>query len=57
MIGSEWPLSGEWAVGVLAGVHLIFAGSSMMILGASGDAVADVVDDELDAIEEQATAA
>jgi uncharacterized membrane protein HdeD (DUF308 family) len=30
---SEWPLSGLWAVGTLVGIHLIFAGFSLISVG------------------------
>jgi uncharacterized membrane protein HdeD (DUF308 family) len=43
MIGSDWPLSGAWAIGVLVGVRLLFAGWSMIALGSIGDAIADEV--------------
>jgi uncharacterized membrane protein HdeD (DUF308 family) len=33
LIGVEWPLSGLWAVGTLVGVHLVFAGASLVALG------------------------
>lgn len=34
MILSKWPVSGIWAVGILVGVRLLFAGWTMIILGA-----------------------
>ncbi len=43
MIGYEWPLSGQWAIGVLVGARLIVAGWSMIALGSVGDAIADEV--------------
>ncbi len=33
LIGSGWPLSGAWAIGVLVGVRLLFAGWSMIAYG------------------------
>ncbi len=36
----QWPMSGTWAIGVLVGVRLLFAGFSMMALGGLGSAVA-----------------
>ncbi len=36
MLWQSWPLSGGWAIGVLVGIKLIFAGSAMMALGSSG---------------------
>ena len=32
MIWRQFPVSGMWAVGTIAGVHMIFAGSSMASL-------------------------
>jgi uncharacterized membrane protein HdeD (DUF308 family) len=32
MIGAQWPLSGLWAVGTLVGIHLLFAGTSLIAL-------------------------
>lgn len=47
MIGREWPVSGAWAVGMLVGIRLIFAGWSMIALGAVGEAVTDEVEAEI----------
>jgi len=33
MIWSEWPVSGSWAIGLLVGINILFAGSSLMGLG------------------------
>lgn len=35
MIYSQWPLSGAWAVGILVGIRLLFAGAGMMMFGAA----------------------
>ena len=43
LIAREWPLTGTWAVGVLVGSRLIFAGWSMIALGAVGRDIADEV--------------
>ena len=40
MIWRQFPLSGAWAVGVLVGIRLIFAGWTMIMLGATGHAAA-----------------
>ena len=41
LIQMQWPLSGAWAVGVLVGIQLVFAGSSLLALaGAAGAAAA-----------------
>ncbi len=44
MIWREWPVSGAWAVGLLVGIRLIFAGWSMIALGAVGEAVTDEIE-------------
>ncbi len=41
LIGSEWPFSGAWAIGVLVGIRLLFAGCSMIALGSVAAEVAD----------------
>lgn len=35
-IWRQWPVSGIWAVGTLAGIHLIFRGVQMMTLNTAG---------------------
>jgi uncharacterized membrane protein HdeD (DUF308 family) len=32
MIWRQFPVSGEWAVGTITGIHMIFAGSSVALL-------------------------
>lgn len=44
LIWKQWPYSGQWAVGILVGVRLIFAGWSMIALGATGEAVVDDIE-------------
>lgn len=36
----QWPLSGVWAIGILVGVKLLFAGFAMIALGSLGAGVA-----------------
>ena len=36
LIFGQWPLSGAWAIGILVGVRLLFAGMTMIALGSSG---------------------
>ena len=43
-IWREWPVSGAWAIGMLVGIRLIFAGWSMVALGAVGEGIADEVE-------------
>ena len=46
-IWREWPVSGTWAVGILVGIRLIFAGWSMIALGGMGEAAADEVEGQV----------
>ena len=39
MILKGWPVSGVWAIGILVGVRLLFAGISMLTLGAAGSQI------------------
>lgn len=36
----QWPFSGVWAIGILVGVKLLFAGFAMIALGSMGRGVA-----------------
>ena len=46
MILREWPLSGEWAIGVLVGAHLLLQGWSLIMLGGVGAVAADELEAE-----------
>jgi len=48
LIGRQWPLSGDWAIGTLVGINMIFAGWSAIGLGSGARAVADDVGDVAD---------
>lgn len=41
MIYRQYPVSAAWLVGVLVGIRLIFAGWTMIVMGAVGEAIAD----------------
>lgn len=43
LIWSQWPLSGAWAIGILVGVRLIFAGWEMIALGAMVRAAGEAI--------------
>lgn len=45
MIWRQWPISGAWAIGVLVGIKLIFAGWAMVGLGSAGRGVAGVMEE------------
>ncbi len=45
MILKGWPVSGVWAVGILVGVRLLFAGMTMLTLGTAGRQIADSLND------------
>ena len=36
MIWRQWPVSGAWAIGILFGIKLIFAGWAMVGIGTAG---------------------
>ncbi|MFO0874496.1 MAG: DUF308 domain-containing protein [Phycisphaerales bacterium] len=40
LIWREWPLSGEWAVGILVGVQLLFTGFQLIALGSAAKQLA-----------------
>lgn len=42
LLWNQWPDSGAYAVGLLVGIRLIFAGWSIAMLGMMGDATVDV---------------
>jgi len=44
MIWRQWPVSGQWAIGLLVGIRLVLAGVSMIALGAVGETVATAVE-------------
>jgi len=56
MIWRQWPVSGVWAIGILVGIKLIFAGWAMVGIGAAGRSIAgtaeDVVEDVKDAAQD-----
>lgn len=43
LIFYQWPFSGMWAIGVLVGVKLLFAGFAIIALGSVGSSVANRV--------------
>ena len=43
MIAGQWPLSGTWAVGILVGVRLLFAGWTMIFMGSAARSVKKAV--------------
>ena len=40
-----WPVSGVWAIGILVGVRLLFAGMTMLTLGTAGSQAARAMQD------------
>jgi uncharacterized membrane protein HdeD (DUF308 family) len=54
MIWRQWPVSGAWAIGILVGVHILFSGWTMIILGTGARRIAGAVEE---AVEEAAEAA
>ena len=48
MIWRQWPISGAWAVGILVGIKLVFAGWSMVGIGAAGRSVAGAAEEAVE---------
>ncbi len=44
LLWREWPVSGQYAVGILVGIRLIFTGWSMAMLGVVGDSLSDEIE-------------
>ena len=40
---SDWPVSGQYAIGILIGIRLIFVGWTMAMLGMVSDEVGDEI--------------
>ena len=49
MIWRQWPFSGAWAIGVLFGIKLIFAGWAMVGIGGASRSMARDVEDAVEA--------
>jgi hypothetical protein len=45
LLWRQWPASGNFAIGLLVGIRLIFTGWSIAMLGMIGDAAVDVVEE------------
>ena len=45
MIWKQWPVSGVWAIGILVGVKMLFAGIEMIALGAVGTQIGKGVEE------------
>ena len=43
LIWAQWPLSGAWAVGILVGVRLVFAGTAMIAIGSALGTVREAI--------------
>ncbi len=42
---SDWPVSGQYAIGILIGIRLIFVGWTIAMLGVAGDSVGDEIEE------------
>ena len=49
MIWRQWPISGAWAIGILFGIKMVFAGFAMTGIGAAGRTVAGGAEDAIGA--------
>jgi uncharacterized membrane protein HdeD (DUF308 family) len=48
MIWRQWPVSGQWAIGLLVGIHILMSGWTMVILGTGARRVAGVIEDAVE---------
>lgn len=48
MIWRQWPISGAWAVGILVGIKLLFAGFAMTGIGAAGRGLAGAAEEAIE---------
>ena len=53
LLWRQWPASGNFAIGLLVGIRLIFTGWSIAMLGMIGDAAVDVVEEAVHEAAEQ----
>ncbi len=53
LLWRQWPASGNFAIGLLVGIRLIFTGWSIAMLGMVGDAAVDVVEEAVHEAAEQ----
>lgn len=49
MIWRQWPVSGAWAIGILFGIKLVFAGFAMTGIGAAGRSLSGAAEDAVEA--------
>jgi uncharacterized membrane protein HdeD (DUF308 family) len=50
MIWRQWPVSGAWAIGILVGIKLVFAGMEMAMLGLAGRKYSGKAEDAVEAV-------
>lgn len=53
MIWKQWPLSGEWAIGILVGIDLLSTGISLVTIALTLKAVVAAVQDKAEQIREK----
>ncbi len=54
LIWRQWPISGAWAIGILVGIKLIFAGAAMIAIGMAGRSFAGAAEDVVENVKEAA---
>jgi len=54
LIWRQWPISGAWAIGILVGIKLIFAGVAMIAIGMAGRSFAGAAEDVVENVKEAA---
>ena len=48
MIWRQWPVSGAWAIGLLVGIHILFSGWTMIVLGSGARRFAAAAEDAVE---------
>lgn len=54
LIWRQWPLSGAWAIGILVGIKLLFAGVALAAIGGAGRSIAGRAEDAIEEVKEVA---
>jgi uncharacterized membrane protein HdeD (DUF308 family) len=54
MIWSQWPLSGEWAIGILVGIELLSTGVALIAIGLTLRAAVDALRERAESLRDRA---
>lgn len=54
MIWRQWPVSGAWAIGILVGIHMLFAGFALIFLGSGARRITSAIEDTAEDVVDKA---